>query len=85
MLFLLRPRQAWLPFALPRDMTTQAGYRRQLNDRSLPGAQAPYAPPTPPTPQDPAARLRQLGELHRSGALTDEEFAAAKAKVLGDD
>ncbi|GDY76454.1 hypothetical protein SAV31267_059390 [Streptomyces avermitilis] len=27
-------------------------------------------------------RLRDLGELHREGVLTDEEFAAAKAAVL---
>ncbi|CAM4169253.1 DUF4429 domain-containing protein [Kibdelosporangium persicum] len=28
-------------------------------------------------------RLRELGELHRSGILTDAEFAAAKQKLLG--
>ena len=28
-------------------------------------------------------QLQQLAELHASGALTDEEFAAAKAKILG--
>ncbi len=27
--------------------------------------------------------LQRLGELHTNGTLTDEEFAAAKAKVLG--
>ncbi len=27
-------------------------------------------------------RLRELGELHREGVLTDEEFAATKAAVL---
>jgi hypothetical protein len=27
--------------------------------------------------------LKQLGELHAAGTLTDEEFAAAKAKILG--
>jgi hypothetical protein len=27
-------------------------------------------------------KLKQLGELHTAGVLTDEEFAAAKAKVL---
>jgi hypothetical protein len=74
-----------MPFALPRDMTTQAGYRQQLNDRSLGGVPAPYAPPTPPSPPpDPATRLRQLGELHASGALTDDEFATAKSQVLGE-
>jgi uncharacterized protein (DUF697 family) len=29
-------------------------------------------------------RLERLAKLHASGALTDEEFAAAKAKVLGE-
>ena len=28
-------------------------------------------------------QLKQLGELHTAGVLTDEEFAAAKAKLLG--
>ena len=30
-----------------------------------------------------ATELERLAKLHRSGALTDTEFAAAKAKVLG--
>ena len=29
------------------------------------------------------AQLKQLGDLHAAGVLTDEEFAAAKAKLLG--
>ena len=29
------------------------------------------------------ARLQQLAQLHSQGVLSDEEFAAAKAKVLG--
>lgn len=28
-------------------------------------------------------QLKALGELHQSGVLTDEEFAAQKAKILG--
>ena len=28
-------------------------------------------------------QLEQLGKLHDAGTLTDEEFAAAKAKILG--
>ena len=28
-------------------------------------------------------QLNQLNELRQQGALTDEEFAAAKAKLLG--
>jgi hypothetical protein len=30
-----------------------------------------------------ADQLSQLNTLHQQGALTDEEFAAAKAKILG--
>jgi hypothetical protein len=28
------------------------------------------------------AQLKKLGELHQAGILSDEEFAAAKTKVL---
>ena len=34
-------------------------------------------------PVDPYEELRKLGELHKQGVLTDEEFAAAKARILG--
>jgi hypothetical protein len=48
------------------------------------------APPPPPAPVAPAAdpmdvkmdELKKLGELHESGVLTDEEFAAQKQKIL---
>lgn len=42
-------------------------------------AQAQPAPPPP----DPADQIEHLAQLHASGALTDEEFAAAKAQALG--
>jgi hypothetical protein len=29
------------------------------------------------------AEIQKLAQLHSAGALTDEEFAAAKAKILG--
>jgi hypothetical protein len=37
----------------------------------------------PAAAPDPIAQLKELGELHRQGVLTDEEFAAQKAKLLG--
>ena len=40
---------------------------------------APAAPPADPTVE----KINQLAQLHASGALTDEEFAAAKAQALG--
>ncbi|MGZ4371762.1 MAG: SHOCT domain-containing protein [Gaiellaceae bacterium] len=36
-----------------------------------------------PPPADPADELERVAQLHASGVLTDEEFAAAKAKILG--
>ncbi len=36
-----------------------------------------------PPPADPADEIEHLAQLHASGALSDDEFAAAKAKVLG--
>jgi hypothetical protein len=44
-------------------------------------AQAPQIPTTSGEP-DLMARLQQLAALHDSGALTDEEFTAAKTKLL---
>ena len=46
---------------------------------------AQQAPPPPAAaPQDDAnAQLQNLAQLHAQGVLTDEEFAAAKAKILG--
>jgi hypothetical protein len=44
----------------------------------------PAAPPAPAPAVDPTVeKISQLAELHASGALTDEEFAAAKAQALG--
>ncbi len=40
--------------------------------------------PPPPAPEDDAtAQLQKLAALHTQGVLTTEEFAAAKAKILG--
>jgi hypothetical protein len=44
-----------------------------------------YAQEAPPAEaeDDATAQLQNLAELHTQGVLTDEEFAAAKAKLLG--
>jgi len=51
-------------------------------------AQAPpaEAPPAAAAPADPTVeKINELAQLHASGTITDEEFAAAKAKALGID
>jgi Short C-terminal domain len=42
-----------------------------------------YAPEAPEAEDDATAQLQNLAALHTQGVLTDEEFAAAKAKILG--
>ena len=41
------------------------------------------APPAAAPQDDANAQLQNLAQLHTQGVLTDEEFAAAKAKILG--
>ena len=46
--------------------------------------QEPQYAQDPPAPEEDAtAQLQNLAALHTQGVLTDEEFAAAKAKILG--
>jgi hypothetical protein len=44
-------------------------------------APPPAAPPA--TGVDLTSELKKLADLHSQGVLSDEEFAAAKAKLLG--
>jgi hypothetical protein len=45
---------------------------------------AQQEPQYAPEPEDDStAQLQKLAALHTQGVLTDEEFAAAKAKILG--
>jgi homoaconitase/3-isopropylmalate dehydratase large subunit len=56
-----------------------AAYQQQV------AAAAPPAPPAAAAPaqSDMIQQLKDLGDLHAQGILTDEEFAAQKAKILG--
>jgi Short C-terminal domain len=58
--------------------------RRQYNRWS--DQNEAYAEPEPapaPAPPDRMTQLRELGELNAQGILTEQEFAAEKAKILG--
>ena len=46
-------------------------------------APEPQQAAPPPPEDDQTAQLQNLANLHAQGVLTDEEFAAAKAKALG--
>ena len=54
----------------------------QEAEQAPPPQQAAPPPPAEAAP-DKIEMLTQLGKLHADGTLTDEEFAAEKAKILG--
>jgi hypothetical protein len=72
------------------DAQAEAAQNQQLAELQAQNAAlaAQMAPPQAPPPAAAApagidmAQLKQLGELHTAGVLSDEEFAAAKAKLL---
>ena len=51
--------------------------------RRRPAAGRPPPPPAAAPEDDTVAQLTKLGELKAQGILTEEEFAAQKAKILG--
>jgi len=61
----------------------QQGYQQQGYQQPPPQYQ--QAPPPAAAPAAPSVydQLSQLATLHDQGALTDDEFSAAKAKLLG--
>jgi len=65
-------------------------YEQQMQQQQYAQQQAAAAPPPPapapaPAPaagDDMVAELKKLGDLKAAGLLTDDEFTAAKAKLL---
>jgi hypothetical protein len=65
-----------------RRQASRWGYTDEAQQQEPPPQQ--YAPPPPAEPaEDPIAQLRELAKLKDDGILTEEEFAAQKAKILG--
>src|SRR4051794_12141503 len=74
-------RQAGRWAAQDQQAYDQQAYQQQQQQQ--PVYQAPPPPPAPASGQgDVIAQLQKLGELKAAGVLTEEEFAAQKAKVL---
>jgi Short C-terminal domain len=65
----------------------EADQNQRISDleQQQPAQQAPPPPPPPAPAAQPSMldQLNQLTDLHNQGALSDEEFTAAKAKLLG--
>ncbi len=73
--------------AVSNRVSKRQGERWAQQEGGLP-QEAPPPPPAQPAPQaggeaSTIDQLKQLGELKDQGILTEEEFAAQKAKLLG--
>jgi hypothetical protein len=66
----------------------QAAKAQAYDEQQAYAQQQAYAPPPPPqqaaapAQDDMLTQLQKLGELKAAGVLTEEEFAAQKAKIL---
>ncbi len=61
-----------------------AAYSEAAAQAAPPPAEVQYVEVAAPAPEeDVITQLERLGALHAQGILTDEEFAAQKAKLLG--
>jgi hypothetical protein len=67
-----------------RDANIYAQREAAYQQQAAPQYAAP-APPPPaaPAPPDTISQLKELAQLKEQGILTEDEFAAQKAKILG--
>ena len=78
-------------FMIARDEASQTLAKEVVGDQpAMPNIQMGNTPiqfpqqmPAQAAPADSTAQLEKLAQLHASAALTDEEFAAQKAKIIG--
>ena len=61
----------------------QQAYQQQQQAAEQQAYQQQQQPVAQPAEDDLVSKLQELGKLHQSGVLSDEEFSAAKAKLLG--
>jgi hypothetical protein len=66
-----------------QQMAQAEALKQQGAQEAMAQQQAVQAAAPAPATDDVIAQIEKLSALHQSGALTDEEFAAAKAKLLG--
>ncbi|WCO66793.1 SHOCT domain-containing protein [Iamia majanohamensis] len=64
-----------------RDAQIAAERQQAYAAAQAPPAPAPAAPPAA-SPVDPIQQLKDLAELKAQGILTEDEFAAQKARIL---
>jgi putative oligomerization/nucleic acid binding protein len=74
---------AGIAYHAGRRRAEQDAYNQQAAEAYAATQAPPGTPPAAAPDGDTIAELERLARLHESGALSDQEFAAAKARVLG--
>ena len=69
--------------AYGRGQSEQAAADQGYDEPAPPPPAPPPPAPAPAPADDAASEIERLASLHDSGTLSDDEFAAAKAKILG--
>jgi len=69
--------------AVSNRVSRRQAERWGAQDASYYQEQPPAAPQAAAAAAAPIEQLKELGQLREQGVLTDEEFAAQKAKLLG--
>ena len=79
-----RQSNKWAAKEQEAQAQQQAIYEQGVADAQAAAAPPPAAAPAAaPAAEDPIAQIEKLGKLKEQGLLTEEEFAAQKAKILG--
>jgi hypothetical protein len=66
-----------------RHAAQRADEQAQYQAAQYQAAQRQAVPQQAATPSDTMAKIRELAEMRSQGLLSDEEFTAAKAQILG--
>ena len=66
-----------------RQQQRYARQDQQAYEQQMPAQPVAAPPPAAPAAEDPLAEIQKLGAMKEQGLLSDEEFTAAKAKILG--
>ena len=81
-------REEFRAIRKPEDVQKTIYHQGELNQKRMfqpaaPSAAAPPSPATPPTAPSTVTELERLADLRARGVLTEAEFQAQKAKILG--
>jgi hypothetical protein len=67
----------------PEFEKLRSAIEKAIAERARPAATVVMQAPVQASAASPMDQLKQLGELHAAGVVSDEEFASKKAELLG--